>query len=63
MGEDLVVEVEVAFALYQDGPGRGVKILQGGYETETEGLLEAEEGSGSGRDPDFTEFIEEVDEH
>jgi hypothetical protein len=63
MGEDLVVEVKVPFALDQDGPGGGVKILQGGDQAQTHGFLEAEEGSGRGRDPYFTEFVEEVDKH
>jgi hypothetical protein len=61
MSEDLVVEVKVAFALDQDGPGGGIKVFQRGDQPQTHGFLEAEEGSRRRRNAHFAKFIEEVD--
>jgi hypothetical protein len=61
MSKYLIIEVKVAFALDQDGPGGGIKVLQRGDQPQTHGSLEAEEGSRSRRNAHFAKFIEEVD--
>ena len=63
VGKDLIVGIEVPFALDENGTGRRVEVVQGADQAQGEGLLQAEKGGGGDGDPPFAEHIEEADKH
>ncbi len=63
VGEHLVVGVEIAFALDEDGPGGRIEVVEGEDQAQGKGLLQAKKGGGGDGDTLFTEHIEEADKH
>ena len=63
VGKDLVVDVEVPFALHEDGTGRRVEVVDGADHAQGKGLLQAEKGGGGDGNPPLPEHIEESDKH
>ena len=62
MSEDLVEEIEVAFALDEDATGRRVEVLEGIHQPAGHRPVEREKRGGADRQPYPAQFIEEVDE-
>jgi len=61
--ENLIVGVEISFALDENRAGGRVKIIHGADHTEGKGLLKAEKRGRRYRNAPITEAVEEVDEH
>ena len=63
VGKDLIVEIEIPFALDQDGAGGRVEIVEGTDKPQVEALLQPQEGGGGDRDPQLLQKIEKFREH
>ena len=63
LGEELVVDVEVPFALHENRTGSRVEVVDGGDHAQGEGLLQAEKGGGGDGNPLLPEHVEESDKH
>ena len=63
VGEDLIVGVEVPFALDEDSAGRRVEVVHGTDQAEGECLLKTEKGGRGDRDPLFPEHVEKSCKH